>query len=92
MSIRQNHLNTKLVFDLPWPGLHKTFRTYRGRSYTDTQFFIFPGILKSSQPIGDDTNMCMALSLTCNFVRYSYMCIYIYTHVFEYELPPKRSM
>ena len=38
-----------------------------------------PGILKSSQPIGDESNLRMALDLTYNFVRYSY--IYIYTYI-----------
>ena len=35
-------------------------------------------MLKSSQPIGDDANLWMALSLTYNFVHYSLM--YIYTN------------
>ena len=37
-------------------------------------------MLKSSQPIGDDPNLWMALSLTYNFVRYSYIHMYIYIH------------
>ena len=57
---------------LAFPRLHKTFITDRGRPYTDTPFVILPGMLKSSQPIGDDPNLWMALSLTYNFVRYSY--------------------
>ena len=32
-------------------------------------------MLKSSQPIGDDPNLWMALSLTYNFVRYSYVLL-----------------
>ena len=52
--------------------LHKTFATDRGRPYTDTPFVIPPGILKSSQPIRDDHNLCMALDFPDNFVRYSY--------------------
>ena len=42
-----------------------------GRLYTDTPFVIYFGE-SSSQPIGDDPNLCMALNLTYNFVRYSY--------------------
>ena len=57
---------------MAFPRLHKTFITDRGRPYTDTPFVILPGMLKSSQPIGDDPNLWMALSLTYNFVRYSY--------------------
>ena len=50
MSNRQNDCNTKLV--LLYLGLlHKTFRTDRGRPYTDTPFVRLPEILKSSQPI-----------------------------------------
>ena len=64
---------------LSLPRLHTTFITDRGRPYTDTPVLILPGILKSSQPIGDDPNLCMALSLTYNFVRYSYNYIHIYT-------------
>ena len=63
---------------MAFPRLHKTFISDRGRPYTDTPFVILPGMLKSSQPIGDDPNLWMALSLTYNFVRYSYMYIYIY--------------
>ena len=59
-------------FALAFLRLHKTFISDRGRPYTDTPFVIPPGILKSSQPIGDDPNLCMALDLTYNFVRYSY--------------------
>jgi len=43
----------------------------QGRPYTDTPFVIPPGVLKSSQPIGDDPNLCMALNLANNFDRYS---------------------
>ena len=43
------------------------FITDRGRPYTDTPFVIPRGILKSSQPIGDDPNLCM------DFVRYSHI-------------------
>ena len=57
-------------FALAFPRLHKTFITDTGRPYTDTSCLILPGTLKSSQPIGDDPNLCMALSLTYNFVRY----------------------
>ena len=57
--------------------LHKTFTTDRGRPYTLSPFVIPPGAPKSSQPIGDDPNLCMALNLTNNFVRY--YSIYIYT-------------
>ena len=53
---------------LSLPRLHKTFITDRGRPYTDTPVLILPGILKSSQPIGDDPNLCMALDLTYNIV------------------------
>ena len=42
-------------------------------------FVIPPGRLKSSEPIGDDPNLCMALHLAHSFVRYS--CIYIYIHI-----------
>jgi hypothetical protein len=42
----------------------KTFITDRGRPYTDTPFVIPPGTLKSSQAIGDDPNLRMALNLT----------------------------
>ena len=57
---------------MAFPRLHKTFTTDRGRPYTDTSFVIPPGILKSSQPIGDDPNLCMALNLSYRFVCYSY--------------------
>ena len=56
---------------MAFPRLHKTFTTDRGRPYTDTPFVIPPGMLKSSQRIGDDPNLCMALNLTYKFVRYS---------------------
>ena len=63
-------------FALAFPRLHKTLITDRGRPYTDTPFVIPPGILKSSQPIGDDPDLCMALNLTfCPLLIY----IYIYT-------------
>ena len=42
-------------------------------------FVIPPGRLKSSEPIGDDPNLCMALHLAHSFVRYSCIYIYIYT-------------
>ena len=59
---------------LVFPRFHKTFITDRGRPYyTDAPFVIIPGMLKSSQPIGDDPNLWMALSLTYKFVRYSYL-------------------
>ena len=61
-------------------SLHKTFITDRGRPYTETPFVIPPVVLKSSQPIGDDPipiphlwssqsighdpNLCIALNLT----------------------------
>jgi len=48
--------------------LHKTFITDRGRPYTDTPFVIPPGILKSSQPIGDDPNLCMASNLIWHII------------------------
>ena len=60
-------------FALAFPRLHKTFITDRGRPYMDTPFVILPGIIKSSQPIGDDPNLSMALNLTYKFVRYSYV-------------------
>ena len=60
MSTGQNYCNTIL-------RLHRTFKTNRGRPCTDTPFVI----LKSWQPIGDDPNLCMALNLTNNLVRYS---------------------
>jgi hypothetical protein len=69
---------------LAFPRLHKTFITDRGRPYTDTPFVIPPGILKSSQPIGDDPNLRMALNLTYNFVRYS-LSIYIFVCTLEYK-------
>ena len=49
-----------------------------------------PEIQKSSQQIGDAPNLCMALDLTYNFVRYShthiyiYYIIYIYYNIFDY--------
>ena len=42
-------------------------------------------MLKSSQPIGDDPNLWMALSLTYNFVRYSYIYISPCLHVMARE-------
>ena len=64
MSNRQNCCNTNLVVASPWPFQScKTFITDRGRPYTDTPFVIPSGILKSSQPIGDDPNLCIALNL-----------------------------
>ena len=69
MSNRQIYCNINLVcFALAFPRLHNTFIT--GRPYTDTPFVIPPGILKFSQPIGDDPNLRMALNLTYNFVSY----------------------
>ena len=69
-------INTKFSLASPWPfpRLHKTFITDRGRPYTDTPCVITPELLKSSQPIGGDPNFCMALNVTY-FVRYS-----IYKH------------
>ena len=64
-----------LWFALAFPNLHETFIIGRGRPFTDIPCMIFPGILKSSQPIGpigDDPTLCMALSLTYHFVRYLY--------------------
>ena len=82
---------------MAFPRLQKTFITHRGRPYTDTPFVILPGMLKSSQPIGDDPNLWMALSLTYIFVRYCthmisyvyvlymiYAHIYIYIHIYTY--------
>ena len=84
------HITDKVIvilslscFALAFPRLHKTFITDRGRPYTDTPCVIPLGILKSSRPIGDDPNGCMASNLTYNFVRYS--CIYIYTHIYTYK-------
>ena len=71
-------------FALAFPRLHKTFITDRGRPYTDTPFVILPGILKSSQPIGDDPNLCMALNLTYNFVRQGWEFVFL---VQRYKLP-----
>ena len=72
---RQNYCNTNLVLlRLGLPKLHKTFITDRRRPYTDTPFVIPQGLLKSSQLIGDDLNLCMALNLTYNFASYS--CIH----------------
>ena len=82
VSNRQSYCNTNLVLlRLGLPKLHKTFRTDRGRPYTDTQFVIPQGLLKSSQPIGDDLNLCMASNLAYNFVRDSYLYIYIHINV-----------
>ena len=64
-------------FALAFLRLHKIFITDRGRPCSDTPFVIPPGILKPSQPTGDDPNLGMALDLTHNFVRYSYIYIYI---------------
>ena len=66
MSNGQNYCNIIVIliwscFALAFPRWHKTFITDRGRPCTDTPFVIIPGILKSSQPIGDDPNLCMAL-------------------------------
>ena len=69
MSNRQNYFNTNLV--LLRLGLSEVAQNLHNR-YTDITFVIPPGILKSSQPIGDDPYLCMALNLTYNFVRYSY--------------------
>ena len=63
----------RLCFALVFRRLQKTLIPDRGRPYTDTPCVIPPGIQKSSQPIGDDPNLCMALTLTYNFVRYSYV-------------------
>ena len=74
--------------------LHKTFITDRGHPYTP--FVMPPGVLKSSQPIGDDPNLCIALILTNSFVRYSYktyiynICIiyvlYIHIYIYTYSI------
>ena len=69
---------------MAFPRLHKPFISDRGRPYTDIPFVIPPGILKSSQPIGDDPNLCMALNLTYNFVRYS--CMYVYIYIYMYNI------
>ena len=68
------HINTNLVLlRLGLSEVHKTFITDRGRPSTDTPCVIPPGVLKSSQPTGDDPNLCMALNLAFFFVRYSYI-------------------
>ena len=68
------HINTNLVLlRLGLSEVHKTFITDRGRPSTDTPCVIPPGVLKSSQPTGDDPNLCMALNLATFFVRYSYI-------------------
>ena len=41
--------------------------------YTDTPFVIPPGALKSSQPIEENPNLCMAFNLSHIFVRYSFV-------------------
>ena len=73
---------------LAFPRLNDTFITDRGRPCTDAPFVTHPGTLKSSQPIEDDPKLCMALSSTYNFVRYSYVGIsvyvYIYIHMYMY--------
>ena len=71
-------------FALAFLRLHKSFTTDRGRPYTDTPFVRPTGILKSSQPIGDDPNLCMAFNLTYKFVRYSYVyiCFLLWTYAF----------
>ena len=68
-----------------WPILvgkytiHGAYGIYTRMSNRQNYCNIF---LKSSQPIGDDPNLCMALNLTCKyvFVRYSYnITFYTYT-------------
>ena len=75
-------------FALAFLSLHKTFITIRGRSYTDTPFVIPPGVLKPSQQIGDDPNLCTAIDLynkgfcpllyTHTYIYVIYICVYIY--------------
>ena len=56
-------------FDL-WKSLY----THLGNESTNTWVTDkIIGMLKSSQPIGDDPNLWMALSLTYNLVRYSHI-------------------
>ena len=72
---------------MAFPRLHKPFISDRGRPYTDIPFVIPPGILKSSQPIGNNPNLCVAygielkifqyINLTYHFVLYSYIHTYI---------------
>ena len=79
MSNRHNSCSTNLVscFALAFPRLHKTFITDRGRPYTDTPFVMPPGALKSSTDSGRIL-LCMALTLTYDFVRYTHIRSYKY--------------
>jgi hypothetical protein len=66
VSNRQNYCTDLVLLSLGLSEVAQnlTVITDRARPYTDTPFVIPPGILKSSQPIGDDPNLCMALDLT----------------------------
>ena len=85
MSNRQNYCNTNFV--LLFLGLSEVAQNLhirQGRPYADTPFVILPGMLKSSQPIEDDPNLCMAFNFTHMIFRYSHMYIYIYIYVYAY--------
>ena len=60
-------INTNLVLlRLGLSEVAQSLHNGQGRPYTDTPFVIPPGILKSSQPIGNDPNLCMAYGIEFN--------------------------
>ena len=59
MSNRQKNVILNLaLLRLDLSEVAQNFITDRGRPYTDTSRVVPPGVLKSSQSIGDDPNLC----------------------------------